>query len=164
MQLEISTVQLQQAPLPVTVYERLLYGSLTLPANRSADAAYLSSSIFKSPKVLHFYPLCATMSTADALPTPDVEAKDVKDTKEKRGEKRSADAEVTNGDTEQAKKHLKGTENGEDYEDEEDVNEEDDDDDDEEEPEEEGDGEDDDDEEDDTNDVPEEDDEDDDEE
>jgi len=106
------------------------------------------------------------MSTADAVPTPDVEAKDAKDTKgEKRGEKRSADAEVTNGGAdEQAKKHLKGTENGDDYEDdeEEDVNEEDDDEDDEPE-EEEGDG-DDDDEEDDTNDVPEEDDDDDDEE
>ena len=36
------------------------------------------------------------MSTADAVPTPDVEAtKDTKDTKEKRGEKRSADAEVS---------------------------------------------------------------------
>ncbi|OQV22427.1 hypothetical protein BV898_03599 [Hypsibius exemplaris] len=107
------------------------------------------------------------MSTADAVPTPDVEAtKDVKDaSKEKRGEKRSADAEVTNGGSDdQVKKHLKGTENGDDYDEEEDdeVNEEDDDD--EDEPEEEGEGDDDDDEEDDTNDVPEEDEDEDDEE
>jgi hypothetical protein len=36
------------------------------------------------------------MSTADAVPTPDVESKDSKDVKDvKRGEKRSADAEVS---------------------------------------------------------------------
>lgn len=35
------------------------------------------------------------MSTADAVPTPDVDSKDVKETKEKRGEKRSADADVS---------------------------------------------------------------------
>jgi hypothetical protein len=105
------------------------------------------------------------MSTADAVPTPDVDSKDVKDTKEKRGEKRSADADVTNGKDEQNKKlQTKATENGDEYEeeDEEDVN--DDEEDDEDEPEEEEPEGDDDDEEEDTNDVPEDDEDDDDEE
>jgi len=138
--------------LPALVRRGLLF-------RRAPRTFYPSSSIFKFYRNPSFQPTFLTMSTADAVPTPDVEAKDTKDAKgEKRGEKRSADAEVTNGSDDKVK-HLKGAENGDDYEDdeEEDVNEEDDDDDEPEEEEGEGD---DDDEEDDTNDVPEDDDDD----